>query len=150
MADTFSQIYIHIVFAVKHRERSIQSEWKEELFKYIQGVVKGQRMKIYAINGMSDHIHILISMRPDISISKITAEIKANSSKWINERKLGKGVFRWQAGYGAFSCAKSAVPSVARYIENQETHHKEKTYSKEFVKLLKENNVEYEEKYLFD
>ena len=124
MANTYTQIHIQFVFAVKYRDGLIHSSFKEELYQYISGIIKANNQKLLAINGMSDHIHILIGMRPTQSISELMQIIKANSSKWINEKKFLKVRFEWQEGYGAFSYSKSHVQNVIKYIQNQEERHK--------------------------
>ena len=124
MANTYTQIHIQFVFAVKYREGLIHSSFKEELYQYISGIIKANNHKLLAINGTSDHIHILIGMRPTQSISELMQIIKANSSKLINEKKFLKVKFEWQEGYGAFSYSKSHVENVIKYIQNQEQRHK--------------------------
>lgn len=146
--NTFTQIYIHIVFTVKQRQKLINPAWKDELYKYICGIANAHHHKIYAIGGMPDHIHILISIRPSSAISDIVREIKANSSRWINEKNFIKGTFQWQEGYGAFSYSQSQLPTVIAYINNQESHHATKTFKEEFTELLEKFAIEYDEKYL--
>lgn len=150
MANTYSQIYIQLVFAVKGRQHLIHKNWKNELYKYICGIASNNQQKIYAINGVSDHIHILISMKPVCSLSELVKEIKASSSKWINEKGFIKGKFQWQEGYGAFSYSRSHVDRVVRYIENQETHHAKQTFKQEYLEMLKRFEIVYDERYLFD
>lgn len=150
MANTYSQIYLQVVFAVKGRRSLIQSEWKEELYKYICGVVNGKKEKVYAIGGVSDHIHILISIKPNILLSDLVRDIKCNSSKWINERQYVDGKFQWQEGFGAFSYNQSQLDNVIRYINNQEDHHKKKSFKNEYLEFLEQFYIEYDEKYLFE
>ena len=150
MANTYTQIYLHIVFSVKGRQNLIQNKWKDELHKYICGITNGKEQKIYAIGGMPDHIHILVSIKPNMTISELVRDIKANSSKWINEKGLINGKFQWQEGFGAFSYAQSQLDNVIAYINNQEQHHQKKTFKDEYLDLLQKFNVEYDEKYLFD
>jgi REP element-mobilizing transposase RayT len=150
MANTFTQIYIHFVFSVKGRQNLIQKSWKDELHKYICGIVDGKDQKVYAIGGMADHIHLLVSIKPTIAISDLVRYIKANSSKWINEKKFVIDKFQWQEGFGAFSYAQSQLDNVIAYINNQEQHHKEKTFKDEYIELLQKFNIGYDEKYLFD
>jgi REP element-mobilizing transposase RayT len=150
MADTYSQIYLQVVFAVKGRRSLIQSEWKDELYKYICGVVNGKKEKVYAIGGVSDHIHILISIKPNILLSDLVRDIKCNSSKWINERQYVDGKFQWQEGFGAFSYNQSQLDNVIRYINNQEDHHKKKSFKNEYLEFLEQFYIEYDEKYLFE
>ena len=150
MADTFSQIYIHLVFSVKERQNVIHKTWREELFKYVSGILKGKNQKVFAIGGMPDHIHILISLRPNCMISELVNSVKTNSSKWINSRGFVKGKFNWQEGYGAFSYGQSQLDCVIQYINNQEQHHQKKSFKEEYIELLQRFNVKFEEKYLFD
>ena len=150
MPNTYTQLYIHFVFAVKYREGLIMHTWKDELYKYITGIVQTQKHKMLAINGMPDHIHILISTKPDIALSNIVRDIKSNSSKWINEKEFIQGKFQWQEGFGAFSCSQSQLDIVIKYIENQEIHHSEKTFKKEYIEFLNKYNISFEEKYLFE
>lgn len=150
MANTFTQIYIHVVFSVKGRQNLINTFWKDELYKYICGIVNCKEQKVYAIGGMADHIHLLLSIKPNISISDFVRDIKANSSKWINEKQFVKGKFQWQEGFGAFSYAQSQLDNVISYINNQEHHHQTKTFKEEYLELLQKFNVAYNEKYLFE
>jgi putative transposase len=150
MANTFSQLYIHIVFSVSGRQNLIQKRWKDELHKYICGIVSGKEQKAYAIGGMADHIHLLVSIKPGIAVSDLVRDIKANSSRWINERGFIVGKFKWQEGFGAFSYGKSQLDSVIAYINNQEQHHKKKTFREEYIELLQKFDVNYDEKYVFE
>lgn len=150
MADTYSQIYIQIVFAVKGRDNLISPKWKEELYKYITGVVINERQKLLAINGMPDHIHILIGLKPSKALSELVRDIKANSSRFINEKRWIAGKFEWQEGFGAFSYSHSHVPNVIRYIETQEEHHRRKTFKEEYLDFLKLFAVDYKPEFIFD
>lgn len=150
MPNTYSQIYIHVVFAVKGRENLVSAKWKDELYKYICGIVKGNKEKVYAINGMPDHIHILLSIKPDTALSDLMRDIKANSSKWINTKKFVKGKFQWQEGFGAFSYSQSQLGNVIGYINNQEDHHSKKSFKEEYLDLLKRFEIAYDEKYVFE
>lgn len=150
MANTFSQIYNHVVFSVKGRQNLIQAKWKEELHKYICGIVNGKEQKVYAIGGVADHIHILVSIKPSIALSDLVRDIKANSSKWINEKELVVGKFQWQKGFGAFSYAQSQLDTVIAYINNQEQHHQKKAFKDEYKEMLQKFNIAYDEKYLFE
>lgn len=150
MAGTFSQLYIQIVFAVKGRENLISQKWKEELHKYISGIIKGKDQKPIIVNGMPDHIHAFVSLKPSLAISDLARDIKNNSSKFINEKGFFKGKFSWQEGYGAFSYSHSQVSSVYNYIFNQEKHHQKKSFREEYLEMLKKFQIHYEEKYLFD
>lgn len=149
MANTYTQIHIQFVFAVRFREAVIHSSWKDELYRYMTGIVQNNKHKLIAINGMPDHIHILIGMRPTQSISDLMQDIKGSSSKWINQKGFIKGKFEWQEGYGAFSYGKSQVKDVIAYIENQEQHHSRKTFRDEYLDFLKKFDVEYDEQYIF-
>lgn len=150
MTGTFSQIYIQVVFAVKGRENLIHKEWKDDLNKYIAGIIKGKDQKPIIVNGMPDHIHAFIGLKPFMAISDLVRDIKNNSSKWINENSLINGKFNWQEGYGAFSYSHSQIESVYKYILNQEEHHKAKTFKEEYIEFLKKFEIAYNEKYLFD
>jgi REP element-mobilizing transposase RayT len=150
MANTYSQLYVHIVFAVKGRQNLISKNWKDEIYKYITGIITNKRQKLIAINGMPDHIHILIGLRADKSISDLVRDIKANSSKFINEKRWINGKFEWQTGFGAFTYGHSQLTSVIKYIENQEQHHKTKTFNEEYMAFLELFNVDFKKEYLFD
>ncbi|MEO6883263.1 MAG: IS200/IS605 family transposase [Bacteroidia bacterium] len=150
MSGTFSQIYIQIVFAVKGRENIIAKAWKDDLHKYISGIIKGKDQKSIIVNGMPDHIHAFIGLKPSMSISDLVRDIKNNSSKFINENKLVKGKFSWQEGYGVFSYSHSQIENVYNYILNQEEHHKVKSFREEYVEFLEKFEIEHNEKYLFD
>ncbi len=150
MPGTFSQIYIQIVFAVKGRENLISKSNQDELNKYIAGIIKGKDQKPIIVNGMPDHIHSFIGLRPVMAISDLVRDIKNNSSNFIKDKGWVKGKFSWQEGYGAFSYSHSAIENVYQYILKQEAHHKEKTFREEYIDLLKKFEIEYNEKYLFD
>ena len=150
MAGTFSQIYIQIVFAVKGRENQIRKEWKDELHRYIPGIITNKGQKSIIVNGMPDHIHVFVGLRPAMSVSDLARDIKNNSSNFINKNKWVKGKFSWQEGYGVFSYAHSQVESVYKYILNQEEHHKKKSFREEYIDFLQKFNVEFNEKYLYD
>jgi len=150
MAGTYSQIYIQIVFAVKGRENLILKQWKNDLHKYIAGIIKGKDQKPIIVNGMPDHIHAFIGLRPSMAISDLVRDIKNNATNFINDNKLVRGKFSWQDGYGAFSYSHSQIKSVYNYILNQEKHHTKRTFKEEYLELLKKFEIEYNEKYLFD
>jgi len=150
MAGTFSQVYIQVVFAVKGRENLIGNEWKEELHKYISGIITTKGQKAIIVNGVSDHIHCFIGLKPSIAISDLVRDIKNNSTNFINERKFIKGKFRWQEGFGVFSYSQSQIKDVYNYILNQEEHHRKKTFKDEYVEFLNDNQVDYKPEYLFD
>ena len=149
MANTYSQIHLQFVFAVKYRSSLICSHWKEELYLYISGIIEKQGHKLLAINGMDDHIHIFIGMRPNQSVSDLLQDIKRNSSLWINQKGFVNGKFEWQEGYGAFSYSKLHVKSVIDYIKNQEKHHKRISFREEYIDFLKKFEIEYDERYIF-
>jgi REP element-mobilizing transposase RayT len=149
MPNTFTQIHIQFVFAVKYRRALIAPEWKERLHQYITGIFQQNNHKMLKINSMPDHIHILVGFRPAQSISSMIQNVKAESSKWIQYQNLCNSKFAWQEGFGAFSYSKSHVPRVIRYIQNQEKHHRKITFLDEYKKLLKVFEVEYDERYVF-
>ena len=150
MANTYSQIHIQAIFVVQNRQCLIQNKWKDELYKYISGIIQNQDHKMLQINGMPDHIHMFFGMRPKQSISNLMKMVKENSSKWINEKGFLRNKFSWQGGYGAFSYAKMEVPQVIRYIQNQEEHHRKKTFIEEYLEFLKAFEIDYDERYLFN
>lgn len=150
MAGTFSQIYIHVVFAVKGRENLIGRAWEEELYKYITGIVQNKDQKMLAINGMPDHVHFLIGMKPSCCLSDLVREVKKASNDFINERRFSKYRFQWQEGYGAFSYSHSSLDSVIRYINNQKEHHRKQSFREEYMAFLKRFQVEYKDEYLFE
>ncbi|WP_296685276.1 IS200/IS605 family transposase [Flavobacterium sp.] len=149
MPNTYTKIHLQFVFAVKYRKGLIHSSFKEELYQYISGIIKAHNHKLLAINGMPDHLHILVGMRPSQSVSDLMQDIKANSSKWINEKKFLKVKFEWQEGYGAFSYSKSHVQNVIKYIQNQEKRHQVKTFNEEYLDFLNAFEIDYDERYVF-
>jgi REP element-mobilizing transposase RayT len=149
MANTYTQIHIQVVFTVQNRECLIADRWKDELYKYISGIIKNNHHKLLSINGMPDHIHILFGFRPTQSLSALLQDIKGSSSKWINERKFVKGKFSWQEGFGAFSYSKAEITRIADYIYNQKIHHSRKTFSEEYIEMLKDFGVDYDVRYIF-
>nr|WP_199000156.1 IS200/IS605 family transposase [Flavobacterium sp. ASV13] len=150
MANTYSQLYIQIVFAVKGRQNLISKNNKDEIYKYITGIITNQKQKLIAINGMPDHIHILVGIKPDISLSDLVRDIKSSSSKFINEQKWINGKFEWQTGFGAFSYGHSQLTNIIKYIENQEEHHKTKTFKEEYIQFLQLFNVDFKNEYVFE
>lgn len=150
MANTYSQIYIQIVFAVKGRQNLIRKEHKEEIHKYITGIVKNKKQKLLSINCMPDHTHIFAGLKPDIKISDLVRDIKSFSCGFINDKRFVKGKFSWQHGFGAFSYSQSHIDKVVKYVLNQEEHHKKKTFREEYIGLLEKFNVEYDPKYIFE
>lgn len=150
MANTFTQIYVQVVFSPAHRDALISNTWEEELYKYITGIIQGEGHKLIAINGAQDHIHIFIGMKPHQSLSDLVKVAKTHSTKWINKRKFVKGNFAWQQGFGAFSYGHSQIDDVAQYIMSQKAHHQKKTFKEEYLMLLKKFDIEYNDDYLFD
>jgi putative transposase len=150
MANTYTQIYLHIVFAVEGRQNLIAPEHNDELQKYITGIGTGQKHKLIAINNMPDHLHMLVGLRPDAALSDLVREVKANSSKFINEKRWVMGRFSWQEGFGAFSHARSQLDTVIHCIQNQPKHHAKQSFRDEYVKLLEKFAVEYDPKYIFN
>lgn len=148
MANTYTQLHTQFVFAPKYRAALIQKEWQDRLYQYITGIFQANDHKMLQINGMPDHIHIFIGMRPTQSISSLIKNVKIESSKWIKENGFSKS-FAWQDGYGAFSYSKSHVPNVIRYIQNQQVHHKKETFLDEYRKMLRAFEIEYDERYIF-
>lgn len=149
MPNTYTQLHIQFVFAVKFRAALIDKSWKERLHQYITGIIQHNEHKLLQINSMPDHIHIFIGMRPNQSVSALVQNIKSESSKWIKEQRLCNASFAWQEGYGAFSYSKSHVPDVIRYIQNQEQHHQKKIFLEEYMEFLKAFEIDYDEKYIF-
>ena len=149
MPNTFSQIYIQVVFAVQNRDAQIKLEWEERLFQYITAIVQNKGQKMLAINGTSNHIHFFIGMKPSCCLSDMVREIKKSSTDFIKEKGLCKYNFSWQEGYGAFSYSHSQIDSVVKYIMNQKEHHKKQCFRDEYIQFLKNFSIEYEDKYLF-
>ena len=150
MANTYTQIYIQIVFAVKGRQNLIPKKQKEELHKYITGIISKRGQKLLAINCMSDHTHIFVGMKPNICISDLTRDIKSASSKFIKDKRWLGNDFEWQEGFGAFSYAHSQLTNVIQYINTQEEHHRKRSFKEEYIDFLIKFKVDYNEKYLFD
>lgn len=150
MANTYTQIYIQVVFAVSGRLSLIRKEHKEEIYKYITGVIRNDGHKLIAINGMSDHLHILLGLKPDMALSDLVRDIKSNSSNFINKRRFAHGKFNWQEGYGAFSYGHSQLETIIRYIQNQEQHHSRRSFKDEYLASLKKFRINFENKYVFN
>lgn len=150
MANTYSQIHIQIIFAVKGREHLIKEDNREELQKFITGIITNKNQKLLAIYCMPNHTHIFVGLKPNIAISDLVRDIKANSSAFITENEWTNGKFSWQEGYGAFSYAKSQVDAVVKYVLNQAEHHKKRTFREEYIDFLQKFEIEYDEKYLFE
>lgn len=148
MSNTYTQIYIHIVFAVRDRAPLIKRENKEEIHQYITDIIQNKNQKIISINSMPDHVHIFVAVKPNIAISDLVRDIKNNLSRFINKKKWVLDKFSWHEGFGAFSCGHSQIDAVDKYIQNQEQHHKQMTCKEEYIKFLEKYGVKYDEKYL--
>lgn len=150
MPNTYTQIYIQVVFAVKGRQNLISKQNREEVHKYMTGIVQNREQKLLSVFAMPDHTHLLIGLKPSIAISDLVRDIKAGSSLFINEKRWIGGKFQWQEGYGAFSNSRSQVDSVIKYILNQEEHHRKVTFREEYIDFLKKFEIDFDEKYLFE
>ena len=150
MANTYTQCYVHIVFAPKNRDALIKKSWKDDLEKYISGIIQNHSHKLLAIYAKEDHVHIFIGYNLNQLIPKLVEEIKTSSNAWIKQNRFTKFKFEWQLGYGAFTHSKSQVDSVVKYILNQEEHHKKQTFREEYLEILAKNDISYKEEYLFD
>jgi len=149
MANTYTQIYVHVVLSVQGRQNLIRREHKEELHKYITGIATGRGQKLIAINSMPDHVHILLGLKPDIALSDLVGDIKTGSTNHINRSRWVAGRFCWQEGFGAFSYSHSQLNAVVRYIQNQEQHHAKRTFREEYKAMLEKFKVRYDERYIF-
>lgn len=149
MAGTFSQIYIQYVVAVEGRANLLQKPWREEVFKYMSGIIKGKNQKPIIVNGVSDHVHLFVGLKPAMAASDLIRDVKNNTTKFINEQGFLRGRFSWQEGYGAFSYAHSQMDNVYQYVANQEQHHQKRTFREEYLDFLQKFDVPYEEQYLF-
>jgi len=149
MPNTYTQLYIHFVFAVKYRRAVIHKEWEGRLQKYITGIVQNNEHKLLAINTMPDHLHLFAGLNPKQSISELMRLVKGDSSEFINSNSLTQRKFQWQEGYGAFSNSRSQIDEVVKYIVNQKEHHIQQTFREEYLKILRINDVDYDEKYIF-
>jgi len=149
MANTYTQIHIHAIFAVQNRQSLISSDWRDDLYKYITGIVQNHNHKMLQINGMPDHIHVLLGFRPTQSLSELMKYVKQDSTKWVNQNKFVNGRFSWQKGYGAFSHSRSQVPQVIKYIQKQREHHKKKSFRQEYLDFLEKFDVDYDERFIF-
>lgn len=150
MSQTYTQIYLQLVFAVEWRQCLIDAGHKEETHKYITGIIRNDGQKLIEINSMPDHMHILIGLKPDMALSDLVRDIKANSSRFINEKGWLHGRFRWQEGFGAFSYSHSQLDSVIRYVRNQEARHSKQNFRSEYLDILGRFEVEFDTKYIFD
>jgi putative transposase len=149
MPNTYTQIHIHLVFAVKYRQGLIDKSWKDELYKYMTGILTNKKHKLLNINGMPDHIHILFGMRPNEALSDIVRDLKSDSSTWIKTKGFVQGRFQWQEGFGAFAYGRTELDKIHRYIDNQEEHHRTKTFREEYIDFLKAFEIDFEEQYIF-
>lgn len=149
MANTYTQIHLHVVFAVQNRASLINSPWNDRLHKYISAILSNNGHKPLVINGMPDHVHLVFGMRPVQSLAELMRDIKGDSSTWINNSKLVMGKFRWQDGYGAFSCSKSQLPALIRYVHDQQFHHLKRSFTEEYKGLLEKAEIVYDPRYLF-
>ena len=150
MSNTYTQIHIHTVFAVKNRDSLISTEWRERLYQYIISIINDQGHKALAVGGTANHVHILLGLHPTQSLSSLMLKIKQGTSEWINKERFSQFKFQWQEGYGAFSYSKSQLPNVVNYINNQEKHHAKRSFREEYLDLLKKFEVGYNERYIFD
>jgi REP element-mobilizing transposase RayT len=150
MAGTFSQIYIQVVFAVKGRENLLQKPWRDEVFKYMSGIIKEKGQKPIIVNGVEDHVHLFIGLKPSMCLSDLVRDVKNNTTNFINDKKLTKKKFFWQEGFGAFSYSHSHIDNVYKYILNQEEHHRKQTFKAEYLEYLEKLEIEHDEKYLFE
>lgn len=149
MANTYTQLYVHYIFAVQNRVCLISPRWQNDLYKYMSGIIEQQGHKLYIINGMPDHIHSLVSMNPKQAPSDLMYHIKRSSSLWINKNSYVAGKFSWQEGFGAFSLGKTQLIEKISYVEHQQEHHKISTFNEEYTEFLKENDISFDEKYIF-
>ena len=149
MANTYTQIHIQSVFTVQNTDCVLRKSWKEDLNKYITGIIQNHGHKVLAINSMPDHVHVFFGMRPTQSLSDLMQDIKGDSSKWINQKGFIRGRFSWQEGYGAFSYSKSHVDNVIDYIKGQEIHHRKMTFLEEYHEFLEKFEIDYDEHYIF-
>jgi len=149
MPNTYTQLYIHCVFAVKYRNALISHTWEERLHQYITGILQNNGHKLLAVNSMPDHLHLFVGLNPKQSISDMMRLVKGDSSEFINKERFTVSKFYWQEGYGAFSNSRSQIDSVVKYIMNQKQHHSKKKFKEEYLNILKDYAVEYDEKYIF-
>ena len=150
MANTYSQIYIQTVFAVSGRLSLITEDFREELHKYITGIVRNKGQKLISINGTSDHLHVLVGLKPAMALADLVRDIKSDSSDWVNRRKLARGKFGWQEGYGAFSYGHSQLDMIIRYIQNQQAHHQKRSFKEEYLSFLRKFEIEFKDEYVFE
>ena len=147
---TYTSLTYHIVFSTKYRKRWIDNSFKDDLYSYIGGIIRGEKGSLIEIGGMEDHVHILAGFSAAIAVSEMLKRIKGNSSKWMNDTNKTGSRFEWQAGYGAFTVSQSQVPIVTKYVRGQEEHHKTRTFKDEFLAILKRHKINYDPKYVFE
>ncbi|MES2518406.1 MAG: IS200/IS605 family transposase [Bacteroidota bacterium] len=150
MANTYHQIYLQTVFSVKYRNAVIHKSWQSELFAVIGNLINETGCKTIIVNGVEDHVHCFLGLKPAISVSELMKTVKAKSSKHINDHSLTPERFEWQEGYGVFSYGHSQIDNVYKYIQNQEEHHKKQTFGQEYLNFLNKFNVPYDERYIFE
>ncbi len=150
MADTYSQIYIQVIFAVQGRQNLLQKDWRKEVFSYMSGIITNKGQKSIIINGVEDHVHLFIGLKPSVALSDLIRDVKNNSSNFINSKKWIKGTFAWQEGFGAFSYSHSHIENVYNYILNQEAHHAKFSFKEEYFTLLDKFEIDYKDQYLFE
>lgn len=147
---TFTQLYVQLVFAVQNRDAVLHDKIRSRVFQYMSGTLTDMKHKSIIVNGVSDHVHILIGMNPSISISDTVRDVKRSSSLFISRENLCRGKFSWQEGYGGFTYSRSQLDNVYQYILHQEAHHKKKTFREEYLGFLKKFEIDYDERFLFD
>lgn len=150
MANTYSQIYVQIVFAVKYRKALLDKAWRSQVFGVMGNLINETNCKTIIVNGVEDHVHCFVGLKPAISVSELMKIVKAKSSKYINDHSLTRERFEWQTGFGVFSYSQIDIERVFKYIQNQEEHHRSKKFKEEYLELLKEYQIEYDEQYLFE
>ncbi len=150
MANTYSKLLYHIIFSTKRREPLVTPDLQASLYSYIGGILHARKGLLEEIGGMPDHVHLVIRIRPDVSVAEIVRLVKANSSKWVNERPTARGRFAWQEGYAAFSVSSSQLPGVCRYVQSQAEHHRTKTFQDEYVEFLRRHDMLFDESRLWD
>ncbi len=150
MPGTYSQLYIQLIFAVKGRQNLLRKEWRQEVFKYMSGIITHKKQKSIIVNGVADHVHLFVGLKPSMAISDLSRDIKNNTSNFINKKGWLPGPFSWQGGYGAFSYSHSHIGNVYQYVKNQEEHHRTKTFKEEYHDFLRKFEIEFDEKYLFE
>jgi REP element-mobilizing transposase RayT len=147
--SAYTQLHVQLIFAVSGRESLIDPKWEDELFKYINGIIVNNKQKLLVVNGVPDHIHMVLGFRPDCRLSDLVRELKKHTNAFINEGGFTRKKFSWQEGYGAFSCSKRELDNVIKYVLNQKVHHFQTPFKEEYIRLLKENEIDFNEKYLF-